>query len=1311
MKRFFLGVICALLVVAPVSAGVVNPVSAGSPFTSGECLHANAANTATASFPACNVVETGLTASGTTQGTALVLSSSDSIHTVTTVASGTGVLLPSRAIDGVDTITNSGANTLAVYPPTGAQIFAPSGLGVNQPYSLPAGQSMVFHYDSLSSIYAQIGPSGGGGATTCGGLSDSGSACRANTGTSGATVPLWNATGTASALWNFNDGLSVGGAVSAAQIVNINSTITNPSSLTALYGINFAPDFYGALGTSSIYGVYNNWQIDSTATGTVQFAYGYFGTDLTNNSSSIAPVRVAQIELAAMTDNNGATSTQCPLAGTGGTTCYNHQISLQGASANTSTGLIYNEDINAVMPSGTATGSGAVVNIAVNIPPQNGSGGVHATNWGIFMGCGCGSTWFGGFDVGEPGNAGSGAGSPFWTFPSWGNKGLLFTGPNTTTVTDTTTNGTISHESWMFFPDMILNCAISCVVNNVDQMYLAAPACGTNCTVGSGGLWSLYAAGAIYAGANSEVQANLLVTGALTVNGGISGSIGGNNGSQSSPIFTGSVTNTGIYFGGSGANINFSFAGSEGTSFGVAAVQYISNTAGSPYSATYLNSDSGSATVGQIGTLSFAAYDSNPSQVTFAQIVGASTDITTGSDAGELIFKCWACTAAGSQSDNTVLTLTGGFATFATNVTVEISGSTSGIDEFVAPSTGSYNWTFPASSGTLPYFSTVTGNTNNDAVCMKNTTVGIGDCGVALGTIASENSNNVTITGGTITGVTVSTLTNVEYGLTATGSTQGTALALVSTDNTHVFTIVASATGGILPSNTVGRVDTVTNSGANNLYIYPASGSQIDTLGANNPLQIQPGATIRFNYVTSTAIKSDALSSIAAGSNVTLASANGITTIALASSPALSGTPTAPTATGGTNTTQIATTAFVTGGLGSYCALAGCLMTGRVNETTLGSASAVQFGLNSAKTGIYSDGQDSTIALAVNGSIVLDYGDSHGGSLTLGGSVVYVPSIKLSNSVVLSASGGNTVYLNGGASSTPTAQTLTENFATGSNVNGANLTLACGPSTGTGTGCNLLFQTGPTGSSGSSINALVTTLQLTSAQIAIFSGGGVEIGAPTGAAEGSGTLNIATGLYIQGTLENFPASGNILGTTDTQTVTNKSIAASEVNSGQLALAQLPQDTVSNRPLTGQSSAGPIYQSGWSVLSGSVVATLVVATAAYFNVMGETATAAATQNQAAQVLNQSGHIGALDGGTFMCVVGSAPGTGNNDICAVQVGSSTTAITCTISNTNTSCQDTTDSVAYTAGQQVNYIVTPSATATLPGRVYASMMYSQP
>jgi hypothetical protein len=53
-------------------------------------------------------------------------------------------------------------------------------------------------------------------------------------------------------------------------------------------------------------------------------------------------------------------------------------------------------------------------------------------------------------------------------------------------------------------------------------------------------------------------------------------------------------------------------------------------------------------------------------------------------------------------------------------------------------------------------------------------------------------------------------------------------------------------------------------------------------------------------------------------------------------SPALTGTPTAPTATAGTNTTQVATTAFVKGELGTYAPLASPSLTGTPTAPTAG---------------------------------------------------------------------------------------------------------------------------------------------------------------------------------------------------------------------------------------------------------------------------------------------------------------------------------------------------------------------------------------
>ncbi|MDE2021200.1 MAG: hypothetical protein KGJ13_12765, partial [Patescibacteria group bacterium] len=55
----------------------------------------------------------------------------------------------------------------------------------------------------------------------------------------------------------------------------------------------------------------------------------------------------------------------------------------------------------------------------------------------------------------------------------------------------------------------------------------------------------------------------------------------------------------------------------------------------------------------------------------------------------------------------------------------------------------------------------------------------------------------------------------------------------------------------------------------------------------------------------------------------------------------------------------------------------------------------------------------------------------------------------------------------------------------------------------------------------------------------------------------SNILNVTGAFQISGSVQTFPASGQIVGTTDTQTLTNKSIAASEINSGTIAQARLP----------------------------------------------------------------------------------------------------------------------------------------------------------
>jgi hypothetical protein len=87
------------------------------------------------------VPSTALTATGSTQATALSLISNFSIFG--TVAASTGALLAAR--EGI--VVNGGANALTLYPPVGGNI---NGGATNAGVSVPAGKSAMFSSSGLT---------------------------------------------------------------------------------------------------------------------------------------------------------------------------------------------------------------------------------------------------------------------------------------------------------------------------------------------------------------------------------------------------------------------------------------------------------------------------------------------------------------------------------------------------------------------------------------------------------------------------------------------------------------------------------------------------------------------------------------------------------------------------------------------------------------------------------------------------------------------------------------------------------------------------------------------------------------------------------------------------------------------------------------------------------------------------------------------------------------------------------------------------------------------------------------------------------
>lgn len=88
----------------------------------------------------------------------------------------------------------------------------------------------------------------------------------------------------------------------------------------------------------------------------------------------------------------------------------------------------------------------------------------------------------------------------------------------------------------------------------------------------------------------------------------------------------------------------------------------------------------------------------------------------------------------------------------------------------------------------------------------------------------------------------------------------------------------------------------------------------------------------------------------------------------------------------------------------------------------------------------------------------------------------------------------------------------------------------------------------------------------------------------------SGTNNFTGAVDILGVQQNFPPSGLLVGTTDTQTLTNKSIAASEINSGILAVGIGGTGIISGTSggVLGFTASGVLASSGALTLSDPVI---------------------------------------------------------------------------------------------------------------------------
>jgi hypothetical protein len=284
---------------------------------------------------------------------------------------------------------------------------------------------------------------------------------------------------------------------------------------------------------------------------------------------------------------------------------------------------------------------------------------------------------------------------------------------------------------------------------------------------------------------------------------------------------------------------------------------------------------------------------------------------------------------------------------------------------------------------------TVTGNATNvnGVVAVTNGGTGVSDVAsiktlLSLGTLSTQAASAVAITGGTITGL--SSALPIASGGTggATADAAKTALGLVI--GTHVQAQSAILTGlSAIASNSLG------------ILVRDANGT----------------ATVR---------------SLAVGTGLSITNADGISgnpTISLGSSIALDGTPTAATAASGTNTTQLATTAFVKAAVDTsattitnYVDTSVATVAANVNTTNKIKA-YVNFDF--ASTYNYQTSQYNT-AITINSSLgvtAVTYQGLYSGNNTNG---VYIFRVTLNNGVV-----SNGDYIVSGATNQLTVQNNT----------------------------------------------------------------------------------------------------------------------------------------------------------------------------------------------------------------------------------------------------------------------------------------------
>lgn len=268
--------------------------------------------------------------------------------------------------------------------------------------------------------------------------------------------------------------------------------------------------------------------------------------------------------------------------------------------------------------------------------------------------------------------------------------------------------------------------------------------------------------------------------------------------------------------------------------------------------------------------------------------------------------------------------------------------------------------------------------------------------------------------------------------------------APAATNNTQIAT-TAYVTAAIL-ADTTGVTSFNTRTGAITLLLADITGSGGAPLASPSFTGVPLGPTATAGTSTTqlattafvqNAIASSGVSSFNSRTGAVTLIANDLSAAggALLASPIFTGTPACPTAAPGTNTTQLATTAFVAAALGSYLPLSGGILTGPL---TLPNGTSTAPALNIGNGGGFYAAQSGQINLGGTGTVLSAPNVTASSGLSTNGNLTVQSNASISglltvNQVSVTGTGGAAIGVSGGITVTGVVTTGAINATNASN--------------------------------------------------------------------------------------------------------------------------------------------------------------------------------------------------------------------------------------------------------------------------------------